>query len=549
MNILLSILLILVLLFMVANYRARQRKKRRPALLLEQWGQPKGGYFDFAAIASYHAQGPKGVAYHSLAAHSVDDLDVHALFKYIDRTQSKLGQQYLYHKLMTVPAGPHSLEAQDSLSQLMLHDADLRVACQEHLLPLGSNEAYHFAALINDMSVEKPSYMPYIYASSVAALLCVLLSWLQPALLLCLIPLFAVNVFFHYSNKANIERYIRAVKQFAIALPAAKKLYAYPAIQQHFPKLSFWRPLEAISSRARFIGWESALSNEFAVLYWLLAELFKIQFLLEYIVFFSFVDKIKAGHESMQQLFSFIGDIDTAISIASLKADAKTTCTPTFVANKQMQIEGLIHPLVDKCVPNSMSLMQESMLLTGSNMSGKTTFVRAVALNVIMAQSLNLCFATRFSSPWLRVHTSIRIADDLLKGTSYYLQEVLRVKQLLEAAKDSAPCLFVLYEIFKGTNTVERIAAGQAILSYLGQGPHIVLASTHDIELTHYLQSHAFALRHFCEHIEEGQLLFDYKLKEGRLRTRNAIKILELYDYPTAIVQSAHRAVSEAKEE
>jgi DNA mismatch repair ATPase MutS len=98
---------------------------------------------------------------------------------------------------------------------------------------------------------------------------------------------------------------------------------------------------------------------------------------------------------------------------------------------------------------------------------------------------------------------------------------------------------FVLDEIFKGTNTIERISGGKAILSYLNNSNHIVLVSTHDIELTDLLAQNNYDLYHFSEHIEQEELQFDHLLKKGKLQTRNAIRILELYDYPSEIIFDA----------
>ena len=179
------------------------------------------------------------------------------------------------------------------------------------------------------------------------------------------------------------------------------------------------------------------------------------------------------------------------------------------------------------------------MLLTGSNMSGKTTFIRTVAINSILAQTLNICFADKYSAPFYKIYSSIRITDDLLDNTSYYLQEVLTIKELIGASKDTNPCLFVLDEIFKGTNTVERISGGKAILSYLNKKNHTVLVSTHDIELTELLVKDNYDLYHFSEKIEDNNLFFDHKIKPGRLKTRNAIKILDLYKYPSEIITGA----------
>jgi len=95
----------------------------------------------------------------------------------------------------------------------------------------------------------------------------------------------------------------------------------------------------------------------------------------------------------------------------------------------------------------------------------------------------------------------------------------------------------VLDEIFKGTNTVERISGGKAILSYLNSEKNAVLVATHDIELTELLEN--YELYHFSETIEKEELFFDHKLKSGKLKTRNAIKILELYNYPKEIIEEA----------
>ena len=115
----------------------------------------------------------------------------------------------------------------------------------------------------------------------------------------------------------------------------------------------------------------------------------------------------------------------------------------------------------------------------------------------------------------------------------------MNVKELIDASKEDNPCLFVLDEIFKGTNTVERISGGKAILSFLNKRKHTVLVSTHDIELTQLLEKDDYELFHFSEQIENQELIFDHKIKSGELKTRNAIKILELYKYPSEIIQEA----------
>jgi DNA mismatch repair ATPase MutS len=137
----------------------------------------------------------------------------------------------------------------------------------------------------------------------------------------------------------------------------------------------------------------------------------------------------------------------------------------------------------------------------------------------------------------VRQFSSVRIDDNLFEGTSYYFEEVKLMASLV-AEVGVQQNLFVLDEVFKGTNTIERIAAAKAILSFLNRANNIVVVSTHDIELAEMLKSE-YDLYHFTEIVENNELLFDHKLKPGPLRTRNAIKILELCNYPIEITSEA----------
>lgn len=177
-------------------------------------------------------------------------------------------------------------------------------------------------------------------------------------------------------------------------------------------------------------------------------------------------------------------------------------------------------------------------MITGSNMSGKSTFLRTFAINSICAQTIHTCFADQFVSPVFRQFSSIRLDDSLFTGTSYYLQEVKTMGSLIAQVASGHANLFILDEVFKGTNTVERVAAAKAILSYLNRNDNVVMVATHDMELSDML-SDEYDLYHFTDRIENGQLQFDHTIKSGRLTTRNAIRILELSNYPDEIISEA----------
>ncbi len=542
MNWILGITSILVLIFLINNYNKKKRLKNLKLSLLKNWGKQKENeYFNFYIIKQYFENSfYKNNSYHKISERTSIDLDIDELFKFIDRTSSKIGQQFLYFKIRTIET-IEKLKKFGSLTNLFLNDKKLRLNCQLILSKLNSQDSYDLEKLINDKPIEKPSYLKYIYASSFSSILLIISGFFNPIFFLFLLPVFFINTIFHYKNKENVTYYISAVSQLSKALKVSKELSSFNEIKLHFSDLSFIKKVSTIQNKTEFVAFENQLTNEYALLFWLIIEILKIQFMVEYIVFFSFVDSISKEKESIDKLFRFIGEIDSAISVASLKADNLKNCEPKFTSKKHIYTKEIIHPLIEDCITNDINLHNKSMLLTGSNTSGKTTFIRTIAINSILAQTLNICFAKEYSAPFMKVYSSVKITDDLLEDTSYYLKEVLTIKELIEASKDKNPCLFVLDEIFKGTNTIERVSGGKAILSFLNKENHIVLVSTHDIELTELLEKENYELHHFSEIIENDELYFDHKLKTGKLKTRNAIKILELYKYPTEIITDARK--------
>jgi len=547
MNWFLGLLFILIIIFLIQNYNKKKSLAKLEKGFIENWGKPKLEKFYFHSIGQYFYNNyHKKEAYHVISDRVKSDLDIDAVFQFIDRTSSKIGQQFLYHKLRTIET-IKQLKKFSAFSQVFTDNPDLRIKCQTLLSNLNSNASYDLEKLINDKAIEKPKDIIWVYGLTAAAVLSIVLVLVHPLFLLMLIPVFVTNTFIHYKNKENITYYLDGVTQLHRGLTVSQNLAKFEKIKTHFTDLSFIKKLNSIDFKTKFIGFEKRIEGEFAALFWLVIELIKILFNIEYIVFYSFIDSITKERESIEHLFLFMGEIDAAISVASLKAGKEQVCEPSFTKTKQITTTGIYHPLIKNCVDNDLSLIDKSMLLTGSNMSGKTTFIRALAINSILAQTLNICFANTYTAPFLKVHTSIRISDDLLENTSYYLQEVLTIKELIEASNAKENCLFVLDEIFKGTNTIERISGGKAILSYLNQPNHMVLVSTHDIELTELLTKEHYELFHFSEQIKNDKLIFDHKLKSGKLKTRNAIKILELYDYPDEIIADARRTEIESK--
>jgi hypothetical protein len=202
--------------------------------------------------------------------------------------------------------------------------------------------------------------------------------------------------------------------------------------------------------------------------------------------------------------------------------------------------EGMGHPLLPagRKVRNDLHFEQlgELYIITGSNMAGKSTFVRTLGVNLCLAYAGAPVDALRFESRPFRLYTCIRINDSLGDGFSYFYAEVRRLKGLLEALRDPAaslPLLYLIDEIFRGTNNRERLIGSQAFVRALIGQPGVGLIATHDLELAALAQEHAQAKNvHFSDQVLEGRLAFDYKLRPGVSPTTNALRIMAIEGLP-----------------
>ena len=262
-------------------------------------------------------------------------------------------------------------------------------------------------------------------------------------------------------------------------------------------------------------------------------------------VYFGIGDLARHGG-ALARATAAAGDVDAAISIASFRASRADWTQPVFrAADATTELTELRHPLVVDAVPNSIALRPaRGVLVTGSNMSGKSTFLRTLGVNAILAQTINTSLARQYRAPIFHVRSCIGRSDDLLTGKSYYIAEVEALLELVRASDGVGPHLFLLDELFRGTNAVERVAAGQAVLQQLllglsgGTKPHIVVAATHDRELVE-LTAGRFEAYHFGDSVGPDGLVFDHRLQPGPATTRNAIALLRLHGAPDALVTQA----------
>jgi DNA mismatch repair ATPase MutS len=207
-----------------------------------------------------------------------------------------------------------------------------------------------------------------------------------------------------------------------------------------------------------------------------------------------------------------------------------------------MDITELYHPLIDKCVANSLyTRADKGALITGSNMSGKTTFIKAIAINALLSQTIFTSCARVYEAPFLKIQTSIKTTDSIEEQKSYFQTQAASILNIMSQSGETeeVKSLVIIDEIFRGTNTIERISAAKSVLSYITANQNFVFVSTHDLELAELLDED-FAIYSFEDSKSGRALVFDYKLKEGLLKSRNGIAILESMGYPESVIEDAN---------
>ena len=229
------------------------------------------------------------------------------------------------------------------------------------------------------------------------------------------------------------------------------------------------------------------------------------------------VSKINLSINAIEQL-------EMLLSLTTIKLIKDNSVTPIFTNNTKIEVKDIKHPMLNEniCVPNDFISNDDINIITGSNMSGKSSFMKTIAVNLILANcGSNVC-ATSFTFTFLRMFTSIKVSDDINKNISTFYGELLRIKNIIDYSKEiTYPMIVFIDEIFKGTNYNDRIFGAKEIIKLLSTLNCIVIISTHDFELCQ-IENKSIYNYHFEERYESGNIVFDYKLLKGQCKTTNA---------------------------
>ncbi|MDA1185282.1 MAG: hypothetical protein O2930_11650 [Acidobacteria bacterium] len=546
--ILVSLLLIGLVAVATATTTLILRRRRRDALLARrraEWGQILDRDRDYPSLVDFHhARKDDGP---SIDDRTWEDLHLDAVFTVLERTESPVGQQALYHRLRTPFVGP-TLTAFDAMVNLMGENTAERERAQVAMAPLRHATVYDLWRFARPGMLDAPAGLGLFPLLGALTLLTLIVAPVWPIAMLGAALASAISLIARAAMSRRLRaplepfRYVGSLLAAArtldtIALPGGEALIGTlredRSSLSRLRRIARWAPLPAGDSidpaRAAFRWIGVLLSLDLSALFFGLREM-------------------KSHGPTWFRLIAAVGEIDAAISIASYRQGSAGWTRPVWRdARTTATLAGIRHPLLGDAVPNSVTLGNPAgMIVTGSNMSGKSTFLRTVGVTTVLAQTIYTCLADAYEAPPFVVKSCIGRADDPASGKSYYLVEVDSVLTLVRDSDSDVPHLFLFDELFRGTNAVERIAAGEAVLRSLLEKradgtrvPHVVLAATHDQDLIALVEDW-YAAYHFADAIgDDDGLAFDYQLKRGVASARNAIRLLEIRGAPATLVARA----------
>ncbi|MHB8170722.1 MAG: MutS-related protein [Thermincolia bacterium] len=237
--------------------------------------------------------------------------------------------------------------------------------------------------------------------------------------------------------------------------------------------------------------------------------------------------------KSMRNWLETVGHFEAISSLAVVLRLNPTWCFPEFI-NKELKFAAveLGHPLItgEKRVCNDITIKNNLCVITGSNMSGKTTLLRTIGINLVLAYAGAPVSAKRFECSIMDIFTSMRVVDDLNSGVSTFYAELLRIKLIVDNSSKKEAMIFLIDELFRGTNSRDRIVGAKNVLKNLNKEWVIGLISTHDFELCDLENERNTSIKnyHFTEQYVNNEIKFDYKLRPGRCNTTNARYLMKM---------------------
>ncbi len=466
---------------------------------------------------------------------TAEDLQIGDLFRAMNRCVSFPGMDMLYSTLFT-DTGNESEKSVYEEAKHFISDKESALSCLEILDRIPRYADTDEFMILEGMSGAKDSGLASDLLVIVLLILSLVLVSFYPATgFAALVVMIAVGIASYFSGRRVMLEHLKGVSLSLRLIEAAHDLASYG-------RCEFSR-YERLIHLCRFNGLISYRDGTSSDPLSILLDYFRMITHADIMIYKRKIAKIKKERDEILSLYRDIGHLDMCLSVASYISSKQ--CCGAYVNDRRcIEAKQLYHPLIADPVCNDISTC-DPVLLTGSNASGKSTFLKAVGLNVLFAQNFGLAFAESFTSGAFHVYTSMAVRDDIKGGNSYYVVEARSIKRIVDASDSLSLC--IIDEVLRGTNTVERIAASSALLRFLSSKNCLCFAATHDRELCTLLND-CMVMYHFTEEINEDNVTFPFLLKEGVSDRTNAIRLLDMLGFDQSIIKTADGLVARYKE-
>ncbi|MCT4619106.1 MAG: DNA mismatch repair protein [Marinisporobacter sp.] len=331
-------------------------------------------------------------------------------------------------------------------------------------------------------------------------------------------------------------------KDFALVYKYKKSILVYRRILRHFEKVSFQseylrelstslsnnKGLSAMKQLKRLEDLVDRIENRNNILFFPI----NVIFLWDYQCLIELERWKNESGLILEEWLQKIGEIEALSSLGTIAYDYPNWTIPKITEKSSiLQAKNIGHPLItNRQVCNDVNIQDpfRILLITGSNMSGKSTFLRTIGINLILAYVGAPVCASNMTCSIFSIHTCMRISDNLENGISSFYGELLRIKEIVKATKEDTQVFFLLDEIFKGTNSYDRHIGAKKLIKKLQNNGAVGLVSTHDLELGILEKENTIRNYHFQEYYKDDQICFDYKLRPGISTTRNALHLMKI---------------------
>lgn len=458
----LALAIVTVVVFLLNAYHAKQAEKRFMNSLYEDCGrlaQKEYAPERFARIGSYFLRHSSPLQLDDI---TWNDLGMDEIFMRMNYTLSASGEEYLYYTLRTLQKEEGELLHLEEVVRFFGDHPDERVKVQLQMNKLGYTGKFSLYDYLDNLdylgerSNRKSLIQDLLFIPLIALL------WVNFSIgVMGLVMLMVYNITTYFKEKGEIDPYITSFAYIMRLLDVCDELekIKLPVCGKEQERLRMHRKEMQAMRRNSFWVMDPGRGQASGNILEAILDYVRMVFHVDLLKFNSMLKHLRNHIEDVDALIGTAGYLETAIAIGIFRNSlTEGYCLPEFADRNGICMENGYHPLIAQPVKNGIHT-EQGVLLTGSNASGKSTFLKTVAVNAVFAQTIHTCMADRFQSSLYQVYSSMALRDDLGAGESYYIVEIKALKRILDAAKEGKRVLCFVDEVLRGTNTVERIAA------------------------------------------------------------------------------------------